>query len=108
MANEKVLVGTKDNFDAILNTEKPVLVDFWATWCGPCRMVGPFIDQLAEEYDGKAVIVKVNVDDEPELAQRYRVATIPNLIVLKNGDIVEQSAGARPKALIAKMIEAAL
>lgn len=108
MASEKVLKGTKNNFDEILKTDKPVLVDFWATWCGPCRMIGPFIDQIAEEYDGRCVVVKVNVDEEPELAQRYRVATIPNLVLLSEGNIIEQSAGARPKALIAKMIDSAL
>ena len=105
---EHVIVGTKENFDEILAGELPVLVDFWAPWCGPCRMVSPFVDALAAEYAGRVAFIKVNVDEQPALAERLHVATIPNLVLLKDGDVLEQSAGARPKALIAKMIDQAL
>lgn len=106
MAN--VVTGTPENFDELINGELPVLADFWATWCGPCRMVGPFIEQLADEYAGKAVFVKVNVDEQPELCERYHISAIPNLILFKDGDVVEQSAGARPKAQIAELIDQVL
>lgn len=103
-----IVTGTLENFDSVINGELPVLVDFWATWCGPCRMVGPFIEELANEYEGKAVFMKVNVDEQPELCERYHVSSIPNLVLFKDGEIVEQSAGARPKALIAAMVDQAL
>ncbi len=106
MAN--VTVGTSENFDAILSGDKPVFVDFWATWCGPCRMVSPFVEQLAEQYGDRITFVKVDVDDEPYLAQRFRVVSIPNLVLIKDGEIVEQSAGARPKALLEKMLQQVL
>ena len=103
-----VTVGTSENFDAIVNGDKPVFVDFWATWCGPCRMVSPFVEQLSEQYGDRIEFVKVDVDEEPGLAQRFRVASIPNLVLLKDGDIVEQSAGARPKALLEQMLQQVL
>ena len=106
MAN--VIVGTSENFDAILNGDKPVFIDFWATWCGPCRMVSPFVEQLADQYADRVAFVKVDVDEEPELAQRFRVASIPNLVLIKDGEIIEQSAGARPKAMLEEMIKQAL
>ena len=105
---ENVLVGTSENFDAILNGDKPVFVDFWATWCGPCRMVSPFVEQLAEQYGDRITFVEVDVDEEPGLAQRFRVASIPNLVLLQDGEIVEQSAGARPKALLEQMLQQVL
>jgi len=103
-----VTVGTSKNFDAILKGDKPVFVDFWATWCGPCRMVSPFVEQLAEQYGDRIAFVKVDVDEEPGLAQRFRVASIPNLVLLKDGEIVEQSAGARPKAMLEQMLQQVL
>ena len=106
MAN--IVTGTLENFDEVINGELPVLVDFWATWCGPCRMVGPFIEQLADEYEGRVTFMKVDVDEQPELCERFHISSIPNLVLFKDGDVVEQSAGARPKALIAEMIEQAL
>ena len=89
--------------EEVILSEKPVLVDFWASWCGPCRMVGPIIDEIAAEHP-EYKVVKINVDEEPELASRYQVLSIPTLMVVKNGQIVSQSAGARPKNQILAML----
>ena len=95
---------TKENFqEEVLNSEKPVLLDFWASWCGPCRMVGPILDEIAEEREDIKVC-KINIDEQPELASRYRIMTIPTLMVLKNGQIMEQSVGAKPKHQILAMV----
>ena len=100
----KVLHINKDNFhQEVLNSDKPVLLDFFASWCGPCRMVGPILDEIAEEREDIKVC-KVNIDEQPELAHRYRIMTIPTLMVLKNGNIVEQSVGAKPKHQILAMV----
>ena len=93
------------SFVAAVAGEKPVLVDFFATWCGPCRMIAPSVEQLAAEFEGRAVVGKVDVDEEPGLAQRFGVMSIPTLIVLKGGKVMEQAVGARGKADIAAMIE---
>ena len=90
--------------EEVINSEKPVLLDFWAPWCGPCRMVGPIIDEIAAEHP-EYKVVKVNVDEEVELASRYGVVSIPSLMVMKNGQIVEQSVGARPKNQILAMLK---
>ena len=100
----KVISINKDNFEAIRNSDKPVLLDFYADWCGPCRMVSPIVDEIAEERDD-IVVGKVNVDNEPQLAEQFEVFSIPTLVVLKNGKVVNQSAGARPKAQILAMLE---
>ena len=93
-----VLHLTKENFDAeVLSATVPVLVDFWASWCGPCKMIGPVMEQLATDFDGKAKIAKVNVDDEGELALRFEVMSIPTVFVFKNGEIAEKAVGAYPK-----------
>ena len=92
----------------VVQSDRPVLADFYANWCGPCRMVAPFIEQLADEYEGKVAFMKVNVDEEPELCEKYRISSIPNLVLFKDGDVLDQSAGARPKALIAQFIDQAL
>ncbi|MBP3656146.1 MAG: thioredoxin [Clostridia bacterium] len=96
---------TQESFDKAAAGSLPVLVDFFATWCGPCRMIAPSVEQLAAEYEGRAVVGKVDVDEAPELAQRFGVMSIPTLVVLKGGRVVEQAVGARGKADIAAMID---
>ncbi len=98
-----VLSVNINNFDEIKNSEKTVLLDFYADWCGPCRMVSPIVDEIAEE-NPQFLVGKINVDDEPELAQAFDVSTIPTLVVIKDGKIVNQVAGARPKAQILAML----
>ena len=93
-----------NNFqEEVMNSEKPVLLDFWASWCGPCRMVGPIIDEIAAEHP-EYKVAKINVDEEPELAGRFQVVSIPTLVVMKKGQILQHSAGARPKNQILAMM----
>ena len=96
---------TRENFEnEVLNSDKPVLIDFWASWCGPCRMLSPTISEIAEEYKDKVKVGKVNVDEEEELAAMFGVSSIPLLVVMKDGKVVNSAVGVRPKAQIVKMI----
>lgn len=97
---------TRENFEnEVMKSDIPVLIDFWAPWCGPCRMMGPIIEQLAEEYEGKAKVGKVNVDEEGELSQAFGVMSIPTIVLVKDGKIVKQAVGARPKAEVEAMLQ---
>ncbi len=100
-----VLTITKDNFEqAVMHSEKPVLLDFYATWCGPCRMVGPIVEEISEENE-HITVGKVNVDEEPELAARFGVSSIPLLVAMKDGQVVKQALGARPKREILNLFD---
>lgn len=105
MASEQIVIATVGNFEQeVLKSEEPVLVDFWAPWCGPCRTISPVLDELADEYKGKIKVAKINVDEEGELAAKFRVMSIPTLMLFKNGQIAEKITGARPKEELSKMI----
>lgn len=109
MASENVLNVTNSNFEGeVLKSDKPVMVDFWAPWCGPCKTIGPVIDDIANEYHDRAVIAKVNVDDEAELARKYRVMSIPTILFFKSGEVVERLIGARAKSDLTKILDGQL
>ena len=101
-------IATKTNFDELLQEEKLVIVDFWATWCGPCRMLSPLLDEVEEEMADKVEVVKVNVDDADEIAMRFRIMSIPTLLFFKNGQMVDRSVGAMPKSALVDKINANL
>ncbi len=100
---------TDANFEEIvLKSDKPVLVDFWAEWCGPCRMVGPIVDQLADEYGDKVVVTKVDVDSSPGTSAKFGIRNIPTILFFKNGEVVDKQVGAVPKTALAKKLDALL
>lgn len=106
MASERIVILTKDNFEQeVLKSNTPVLVDFWAQWCGPCRAVGPVMDELADDFGDKVKICKLNVDDEGELSAKFRVMSIPTVMLFKDGQMADKVIGARSKDEFAKMIE---
>lgn len=105
MASEKVQTLTDSNFEQAINAGKPVLVDFWAEWCGPCRRLAPTVDELAGDYDGKMVVGKLNVDENPTVSGRFSIRGIPTLLLFKGGQVVEQVVGLADKASLKKVID---
>lgn len=104
--SDKIINVTKDTFESdVLKAGKPVVVDFWASWCGPCRMVAPIMEELSNDFEGKVQIAKVNVDEQGELAAQFRIMSIPTVLVFKNGEVAEKIVGARAKTEFAEMIQ---
>ncbi len=103
------LEATDGNFDElVLNSDKPVIVDFWAEWCGPCRMVGPIVEEVGVDYEGKAVVAKVDVDSNPGITAKYGIRNIPTILFFKNGEVADKQVGAVPKSAIAAKLDALL
>lgn len=103
--SENCVKLTSDNFDKLISSNSVALVDFWASWCGPCKMLGPVIEEVADDFAGKALVGKVNVDDCPELAEKFGIMTIPAVFIFKDGQVVDKMIGFRQKAQIAAVLE---
>jgi thioredoxin 1 len=100
---------TDENFESlVVNSDKPVIVDFWAVWCGPCRIVGPIVQEIGEEYEGKAVVGKLDVDHNPDAARKYSIRNIPTILFFKNGQVADKQVGAVPKQVLVQKLEALL
>lgn len=106
--NAKYITLTEENFDSVLKDNAVVAVDFWATWCGPCKMLAPVIEELASDFDGKAVIGKVDVDENESLAMRFGIMSIPTVLIFKNGEMVDKHIGFRQKTQLADAINSVL
>lgn len=104
----KALEITDANFEEVMKSDQPVLVDFWAEWCGPCKMIGPVVEELAGDYEGKAIVGKVNVDENPAVAAKFGIRSIPTLLVFNGGEIVDKQVGAVPKGVLAGKLDAQL
>ncbi len=102
----KAVEITDNNFEEIINSDQPVLIDFWAEWCGPCKMIGPVVEELAGDFEGKAVIGKVDVDANPEVSAKFGIRSIPTLLVFKNGEVVDKQIGAVPKNVLSDKLTA--
>ncbi|MCB9597192.1 MAG: thioredoxin [Sandaracinaceae bacterium] len=109
MAGKNVIAVNDLNFDTeVVNSDQPVLVDFTATWCGPCRQIAPLVDQLADEYEGRAKVAKLDIDESPETARRFQIRGVPTILVFKGGEVVDQQVGLAPKTVLANKINSAL
>lgn len=97
---------TDSNFEEIISSDKPIMVDFWAEWCGPCKMVGPLVEEMAVEYEGKAVIGQVDVDNNPNVSAMFGIRSIPTMLFFKNGEVVDRQIGAVPKNILTNKLEA--
>lgn len=107
-AGSHAVEATDANFSELINSDKPVLVDFWAEWCGPCKMIGPVVEQLAGEYEGRAIVAKMDVDQNDQIPAQFGIRSIPTLMVFKNGQLVDKVIGAVPKNVLEQKLQAAM